>query len=55
MDNLSEVIKENDRLRKELERQIKIKNIEVVKRVPTQVLLEELLKREKKNGNNNTY
>jgi len=55
MDDLHEVIKENDRLREELEKQIKIKNVEVVKRVPTQVLLEELLKREKKNGNNNTY
>jgi len=47
MDDLHEVIKENDRLRKELDKLIKLKNREVVKKVPTQVLLEELLAREK--------
>ena len=49
MDDLHEVIKENDRLRKELEKLIKLKSREVIKKVPTQVLLEELLTREKQN------
>jgi anion-transporting ArsA/GET3 family ATPase len=47
MNSLHEVIKENDRLREKLERVIKLKNYEVIKEVPTQVLLEELLIREK--------
>jgi hypothetical protein len=47
MDNLHDIIKENDRLREKLERVIKLKNYEVIKEVPTQVLLEELLIREK--------
>lgn len=51
MSDLHEVIKQNDELREQLEKLIKLKNIEILKRIPTRVLLEELLKREKKNGN----
>jgi len=47
MSDLHDIIKENDRLREKLERVIKLKNYEVIKEVPTQVLLEELLIREK--------
>jgi len=45
MKNLSEVIAENDRLRIKLEEEKQIKNFEVLERIPSEVLLKELLKR----------